>query len=271
MIKTCGVSFRKGSKIYDFKCSEEEFKKGDIVIVETAEGIEAGEIKYTDKEMKDKKVITSLKPILRKANKKDLKKIDDFSNKKKEALDVFEKRIKLYNLKMKPVDVDFAFDNQRITFFFVAENRIDFRELVRDLARVFKKQIILRQIGPRDMAKIQGGLGVCGENLCCNRFLQDLGNVIMDMVRDQDLEFRGSEKLSGVCGRLKCCLAFEEDLYKQLKENMPDLGSKVEVKGESGIIVGRNILEQKVEVELKDKTKAEVSLKELKKIKNKRK
>ncbi len=264
MVKVVGVCFRKGSKIYDFKLDDNNIKKGDVVIVETVEGIEAGEVEYIDKEVKDRKIIASLKPILRIANKRDLNKISDFNHAKKEALKVFGNKIKINQLKMKPIDVGFSFDNQRITFFFVAESRVDFRELVRDLARHFKKQIILRQIGPRDVAKIQGGFGVCGEPLCCNRFLQDLGNVVMDMVRDQDLEFRGSEKLSGACGRLKCCLAFEEDLYKKLKKNMPELGVQVKTKDGEGVVASRNILEQTVEVELKDQIKIKVAVTEVK-------
>jgi cell fate regulator YaaT (PSP1 superfamily) len=264
MVKVIGVCFRKGNKIYDFKLGDELINKRDIVIVETVEGIEAGKVMYVDKDIKDRKDFSSLKTILRKANKRDLKKISDFEQKKPEALKVFDKKIKINNLPMKPVDVDFSFDNLVVTFFFIAESRVDFRELVKDLARHFKKQIILRQIGPRDVAKVQGGFGVCGEPLCCNRFLQDLGNVVMDMVRDQDLEFRGSEKLSGVCGRLKCCLAFEEDEYNKLRKNMPELGTEVKTKEVEGVVVGRNILKQIAEIELKNQVKVRAPVSELK-------
>lgn len=269
MIKTIGIRFRKGMKIYDFDPGAEEFIKGDIAIVETAEGIEAGEVVYIDKEIKDKKEISALKTVLRKANKKDWNKILDFKKKQKEVLEIFGKKIAFHDLPMKPIDVYFSFDNKKIIFFFTSESRVDFRNLVKDLARKFKKQIILRQIGPRDVAKIQGGYGICGEQLCCNMFLQDLGNVVMDMVRDQDLGFRGSEKLSGVCGRLKCCLVYEEDNYKKLKSKMPDIDTEVEINSEHGIIVGRNTLKQEVEVEFKNKTKIIVPIKEVKIIKKK--
>jgi cell fate regulator YaaT (PSP1 superfamily) len=271
MVQVVGVCFRKGGKTYDFKLGDLKLKKGDIIVVETADGTEAGEVRYIDKEIKERKIISSLKPILRKANSRDLKRLSDFTKQRKEALETFAKKIHLHKLEMKPVNVDFSFDNKRIIFFFVSETRVDFRELVKDLARFFKKQIILRQVGPRDATRMQGGYGVCGEPLCCGRFLEDLGNVAMDMVRDQDLEFRGSEKLSGLCGRLKCCLAFEEELYKKLRKGMPELGTEVEVEAGRGIIVGRNILKQKVEVELKNQVKVEVSIIELKSMKNIRK
>jgi len=263
-MKVVGVNLKRTGKTYYFDPGDLSLQAGDRVVVSTTEGLDVGEVKYTDKEIRSKKTITSLKPVLRKVDQKDLKKIFQLSQKKPEALKIFRQKINFYRLPMKPVDVFFSFDGRTITFLFTAETRVDFRELVKDLARVFRKQIILRQIGPRDVAKIQGGYGICGRPLCCQLFLEDMGKVVMEMVKDQDLTFRSSEKLSGLCGRLKCCLAYEEEAYQILRKKMLELGTRVETKSGRGIIIGRNIIKQEVEVELDNQNKIMVPIKEVK-------
>lgn len=247
--------------------SNQKIKRGDLVIVKTDMGLEVGLVKSSDYQVKNNKEINSEISVIRLATNRDQDKIYELNIKKTDLLDLFKKKIEFYNLPMKPIDAYITFDNKQIIFYFVSETRVDFRELAKDLIKNLRKKVILRQLGPRDTAKMIGGYGICGQPLCCFNFLENLGNVIMDMARDQDLEFRGSEKLSGVCGRLKCCLAYEEEIYNKLRKNMPELGQKVAVGREHGIIINRNILKQEVEVEFKNQNKKIVSIKDIKLVK----
>ncbi len=266
-MKVIGLRFTPGGKIYDFDPQDIPFSVGDIVITETTQGKEAGKVIYINKEIDTKKQKNSIKKILRKATKQDLKNIKKLESYKKEALEIFKEKVKKHNLPMKATSVDFAFSGDKITFSFVAKTRVDFRELVKDLSRYFKKQIRLRQIGPRDEAKIIGGFGKCGEPLCCMRFLENLESVVMDMARVQDIASKGSEKISGVCGRLMCCLSYEADEYKILSKKLPEVGSKVKTKKGTGEVLDRNILKQTLIVQLENGVEVNIDSSEVKGVK----
>jgi cell fate regulator YaaT (PSP1 superfamily) len=265
--KVVGLRFSPGGKIYDFDPQDFHLKLGDVAIAETSQGIETGQIIYINKEIETKKQKSPIKKILRKATKKDLEKIKKYESSKKETLETFKKKVEKYDLPMKGVSVDFAFSGEKITFSFVAKTRVDFRELVKDLSRHFKKQIRLRQIGPRDEAKIIGGFGKCGQPLCCVRFLDNLESVVMDMARDQDIVSKGSDKISGVCGRLMCCLAYEADQYTELGKNLPEVGSQVKTVKGAGEVLERNILKQTVNIKLESGAEVEMPVSEVKEVK----
>jgi cell fate regulator YaaT (PSP1 superfamily) len=256
MTKVAGIRFHSQDKIYNFNQKNFKLKLGDIVIVETELGIEAGEVIFCDQEIDEKKQEKPLKPILRLATSTDLEKIKKYNNKAQDALKICYKAIKKYNLPMKLIDAHFAFDGSRLTFYFTAETRIDFRNLVRDLTRHFQKSIRLQQIGSRDAAAKIGGYGICGCELCCAKFLKKFESITVDMARVQQILHRGSERLSGVCGRLMCCLAYESKVYHELSQKMPELGQKVETPQGQGVVVSRNVLKQKIEVEFDEESKA---------------
>lgn len=265
MVKVIGVRFHKTGKIYDFDPLEYKFGVGDIAVLETDQGIEFGEVIYIEKEIKKTK---DLKPVLRKATGRDFEKIKELKEKNIRALSVCKKFIKQHNLDMKLIDAEFSFDDKRLTFYFVSETRVDFRELVKDLARHFKKQIRLQQIGPRDEIQyFKDFYGICGQPICCVRFLKGLESVTMDMVRIQNMSQKGASKLSGSCGRLMCCLAYEADLYEELLKNLPQIGDKVKTKQGKGEVSDLNILTQKVEVSFDDSNKIWFKNNEVKAIK----
>ncbi len=265
MVKVIGVKFSKIGKIYDFKPDGFEFQIGDFAICETTQGLEAGKVIYINKEIKSSK---GIKSVLRKATAPDLQKIRQLNSLKKKAISVCQKFITQHNLEMKLIDGELSFDEKRLTFYFIAETRVDFRELVKDLARHFKKQIRLQQIGPRDEVRFFEDLyGICGQPVCCVRFLSNLGSITMDMARLQGISGKGISKISGNCGRLMCCLAYEEEQYKKLLRKLPKVGSKVKTKKGIGEVTDLDILTQRVEVTFNNKDKIEFNVDEITKIK----
>lgn len=243
-----GVRFRTAGKIYYFSPREFSIKKGDHVIVETARGIEFGTVVMPPTQMEDSKVIQPLKPVLRLATQKDREQEAANREKEKEAFQVCLEKIKKHKLEMKLIDAEYTFDNNKVLFYFTADGRIDFRELVKDLASVFKTRIELRQIGVRDETKIVGGIGICGRPLCCHSYLSEFAPVSIKMAKEQNLSLNPT-KISGVCGRLMCCLNNEEEIYEELNRKLPNVGDYVTTHdGLKGEVQSVNILRQLVKV-----------------------
>ncbi len=254
MVKVIGVRFRTAGKIYFFDPLKFAIKKGDNVIVETARGIEFGTVVGAPKEVEDDKVIQPLKPVLRIATEKDKEQEAANKIKEKEAFKICLEKIKKHKLEMKLIDAEYTFDNNKVLFYFTADGRIDFRELVKDLAAVFKTRIELRQIGVRDETKILGGIGICGRPLCCHTHLSEFVPVSIKMAKEQNLSLNPT-KISGVCGRLMCCLKHEEETYEELNRKLPDVGDFVTTDdGLKGEVQSVNVLRQivKVIVEVND-------------------
>lgn len=248
MTKVIGVRFRDNGKIYYFSGGDLGVKVGDSVIVETARGVEYGKVVLGDREVEEEKIISTLKPVLRIATEEDEKIHQNNQQKSREAFEICLEKIKKHGLDMKLIDCEYTFDNNKVLFYFTAEGRIDFRELVKDLASVFKTRIELRQIGVRDETKIMGGIGICGRSLCCNTFLSEFIPVSIKMAKEQNLSLNPT-KISGVCGRLMCCLKNEQDTYEYLNSKLPDVGSEVKIVGGSkGIVQSVNVLRQRVKV-----------------------
>ena len=214
MTKVIGVRFRTAGKVYFFDPLQLEIKRGDHVIVETARGIEFGTVVAGVHEVEDDKVIQPLKPVMRIAGERDIEQEAANKEKEKEAFKICKEKILKHGLEMKLIDAEYTFDNNKVLFYFTADGRIDFRELVKDLASVFKTRIELRQIGVRDETKIRGGIGICGRPLCCHSYLSDFVPVSIKMAKEQNLSLNPT-KISGVCGRLMCCLKNEEDTYEE--------------------------------------------------------
>ena len=253
MITVIGVRFRTAGKIYYFDPEDVKYEAGDHVIVETARGIEYGEVIYSNRELDDKEVVYPLKKVMRMATKEDADKVKENKVKEKEAFFICKHKIIKHNLNMKLIDVEYTFDNNKILFYFTSDERVDFRELVKDLAAVFRTRIELRQIGVRDETKMQGGIGICGRNLCCNKFLSDFQPVSIKMAKDQSLSLNPT-KISGICGRLFCCLKYEHDVYAEAIESMPVVGALVKVNDSKGKVIEINPLLEQVRVEFNDKT-----------------
>lgn len=248
MIKVIGVRFRTAGKIYFFDPMGYEIKRGDHVIVETARGIEFGTVMTGVTEVEDEKVIQPLKPVLRIATQRDIEQEAENKIKEKEAFAICLEKIRKHELEMKLIDAEYTFDNNKVLFYFTADGRIDFRELVKDLASVFKTRIELRQIGVRDETKILGGIGVCGRPLCCHSYLSDFIPVSIKMAKEQNLSLNPS-KISGVCGRLMCCLKNEEEAYEELNSKLPGIGDFVMTRdGFKGEVQSTNVLKQLVKV-----------------------
>ena len=226
MIKVIGVRFKKAGKIYYFSPAELNIKKGNYVIVETARGIEFGECVIGIKEIKEEDIVSPLKSVIRIADEKDINKHKENKDKEKEALDICLEKIEEHKLDMKLIDVEYTFDNNKVIFYFTADGRVDFRELVKDLATIFKTRIELRQIGVRDEAKMIGGLGPCGRSMCCSTFLGDFASVSIKMAKEQNLSLNPT-KISGICGRLMCCLNYEQTTYEDIRKRLPKVGSIV--------------------------------------------
>ena len=226
MVEVIGVRFRTAGKIYFFDPGRFQIKKGDHVIVETARGIEYGTVVSEPKEIENEKVIQPLKPVLRVATPKDIEQEAANKEKEKEAFQICLEKIKKHNLDMKLIDAEYTFDNNKVLFYFTADGRIDFRELVKDLASVFKTRIELRQIGVRDETKIVGGVGICGRALCCHTYLSEFIPVSIKMAKEQNLSLNPT-KISGMCGRLMCCLKNEEEAYEELNRRLPNVGDFV--------------------------------------------
>lgn len=248
MTKVIGVRFRTAGKIYFFAPGKFEIKRDDHVIVETARGIEYGRVVSGPKEVNDDDVIQPLKSVIRLATEQDKKTVEKNRQKEKEAFRICLEKIRRHGLEMKLIDVEYTFDNNKILFYFTADGRIDFRELVKDLAAVFRTRIELRQIGVRDETKIRGGIGICGRPLCCSTYLTEFAAVSIKMAKEQNLSLNPT-KISGVCGRLMCCLTNEEETYEVLNSQLPSVGDTVTTKdGLTGVVQSLSVLRKQVKV-----------------------
>lgn len=247
MTEIIGVKFNKASKIYYFDPKGHKVNSGDGVIVETARGMEFGIVAVTNKMVKDEEIIAPLKPIIRIATEEDYEKVKINREKEKEAFDIALKKIEEHKLDMKLINTEYTFDGSKILFYFTAEGRVDFRELVKSLAGMFRTRIELRQIGVRDEAKTLGALGICGRPLCCSTFLSDFHSVSIRMAKDQGLSLNPS-KISGICSRLMCCLQHEQVAYDDLLKKVPSKGSLIEYDGERGTVVDTFVLKELVKV-----------------------
>ena len=259
MQKIVGVSFNKKGRVYNFECYDFDLNIGDEVIVETEKGQQYGFIMTSVKEIEDSEFSIPLKPVLRMANKKDKQ---TYYKNNQDAAKAFEKAKEIVNdlnLEMRLLDASYTFDRKQLLFNFVADDRVDFRELAKRLASIYKTRIELRQIGVRDKAKEIGGLGPCGRILCCNSFLNDLNSVTINMAKNQMLALNPT-KINGSCGRLLCCLAYEDVVYSKLRENLPNIGDFYKDKGISGKVTDMDILHQKIYIEDKEGNITEVQL-----------
>ncbi|WP_194192646.1 PSP1 domain-containing protein [Clostridium chrysemydis] len=250
MLKVIGVRFKKAGKIYYFAPQELNINKFDYVIVETARGIEFGQCVVGVKGIDEEEIISPLKNVLRVADKSDIEKHKENKAKESEALRICEQKILEHKLDMKLIDVEYTFDNNKVIFYFTADGRVDFRELVKDLATIFKTRIELRQIGVRDEAKMIGGLGPCGRPLCCSTFLGDFASVSIKMAKEQNLSLNPT-KISGICGRLMCCLNYEQSTYEDIRKRLPKVGSIVDTPDGNGEVIQNNIVKENVKVRLK--------------------
>jgi len=246
-----GVRFKKAGKIYYFDPGDLSIQKDDFVIDETVRGVQYGRAVVPRKQVEDHDVVLPLKKVVRIADHKDRMIVEENKQAAQEAYDVCNEKVNGHQLDMKLVDVEYTFDRNKVIFYFTADGRVDFRELVKDLASIFRTRIELRQIGVRDEAKMLGGIGPCGRMLCCSTFLGDFDPVSIKMAKDQNLSLNPT-KISGLCGRLMCCLKYENDEYEAAKEQLPDLGEMIETPQGRGKVVGLNILERVLQVELKE-------------------
>lgn len=248
MVKVVGIRFRSAGKIYFFDPLQFDIKRGDHVIVETARGVEFGTAVSDVREVTEDKVVSPIKPVLRIATEKDVEQAQNNKLKEREAFKVCQEKIRKHELEMKLIDAEYTFDNNKVLFYFTADGRIDFRELVKDLAAIFKTRIELRQIGVRDETKIVGGIGICGRPLCCHTHLSDFIPVSIKMAKEQNLSLNPA-KISGVCGRLMCCLKHEEDTYEELNRRLPGVGDFVTTDdGLKGTVQSVNVLRQRVKI-----------------------
>ena len=248
MAKVIGVRFRNAGKVYFFSPEDLEINQGDHVVVETARGIEYGYVVLGIKEVEDDKIVQPLKPVMRVATPEDDEKAEQNRDKEKEAFKICLEKIRKHELEMKLIDAEYTFDNNKVLFYFTADGRIDFRELVKDLASVFKTRIELRQIGVRDETKILGGIGICGRPLCCHSYLADFVPVSIKMAKEQNLSLNPT-KISGVCGRLMCCLKNEQETYEELNSRLPNVGDFVTTPdGLKGEVHSLSVLRQQVKV-----------------------
>lgn len=247
MPEIIGVRFREAGKVYYFSPAGLEFDMGEKVIVETARGVECGEVVIARKEISEEELTSPLKPVIRSATEKDMKIIEQNRLKEQEAFKICEEKIAKHDLKMNLIDVECTFDNNKLLFYFTSETRVDFRELVKDLAAVFRTRIELRQIGVRDEAKMLGGLGICGQPFCCSRFLGEFQPVSIKMAKEQGLSLNPT-KISGTCGRLMCCLKYEQDSYEELLRTTPKVGAIVKTPDGKGVVEEINLLTGKLRV-----------------------
>ena len=248
MTRVIGVRFRPAGKIYFFAPGKYNIHTGDKVIVETARGVEFGTVVTGQKDVEDDKITQPLKPVIRIATQDDIRKEEKNREKEKEAFGICLEKIRKHGLEMKLIDAEYTFDNNKVLFYFTADGSIDFRELVKDLASVFRTRIELRQIGVRDETKIRGGIGICGRPLCCNTYLSEFAPVSIKMAKEQNLSLNPS-KISGVCGRLMCCLTNEEETYEELNSRLPSNGDHVTTpEGLRGDVQSVNVLRQQVKV-----------------------
>ena len=249
MISVIGVRFKDVGKVYYFDPNGEQLKVGDNVIVETSRGIECGKVALANRELTDDKVTSPLKKMIRKATKEDMDIVEENRKKEKRAFAICEQKIAQHKLQMKLVNVEYTFDNNKILFYFTADGRVDFRDLVKDLAYVFRTRIELRQIGVRDEAKMLGGLGICGRPFCCNTFLGEFQPVSIKMAKEQGMSLN-PVKISGTCGRLMCCLKYEQDVYTKLLKSTPKTGAIVDTPDGKGTVIDMNLITGRLTVQL---------------------
>ena len=249
MNKVIGVKFKDSGKIYYFDPLELEIEKGGNVIVETARGLVFGEVAEPPRIIAEESIVAPLKPVVRVATDEDREQHEYYLSKEKEAFKTCQRKIEEHGLAMKLVDVEYAFNGSKLSFYFTADNRVDFRELVKDLAAVFRTRIELRQIGVRDEAKMLGGLGICGQPFCCSRFLGEFQPVSIKMAKEQGLSLNPT-KISGTCGRLMCCLKYEQDSYEDLLKHTPKVGAIVKTADGRGVVEEVNLLTGKLRVKM---------------------
>lgn len=249
MITVVGVRFKSAGKVYYFDPGDFELKEGSEIIVETARGLEFGTVTAEPCKVSEKSIIRPLKKVVRLADKNDMEKHEDNMRRKEDVLKTCQAKIDARNLDMKLIDVEFTFDNTKVIFYFTSDGRVDFRELVKDLAGVFRMRIELRQVGVRDEAKMFGGVGACGRGLCCHTWLSDFNPVSIKMAKQQSLSLNPA-KISGVCGRLMCCLRYENEVYQYLKKGMPEVGEHVKTPDGTAVVVDTNLMREKVSVRL---------------------
>jgi cell fate regulator YaaT (PSP1 superfamily) len=260
-----GVRFKQAGKIYYFDPLEIEVKQGEYVIVETARGVEFGQVMVGPKQVGEDKVTLPLKNVIRVATTEDRTQLAENKEKEKKALTICQQKVDQHNLDMKLIDVEYTFDRSKIIFYFTADGRVDFRELVKDLAAVFRTRIELRQIGVRDEAKMIGGLGPCGRPLCCATFLGDFEPVSIKMAKEQNLSLN-PVKISGICSRLMCCLKYESSSYRDAKADVPLVGSKARVDGREGKIIENNVAKESLVIDFGNGEKREVLLADVEEI-----
>jgi len=249
MVKVVGVRFRSAGKIYYFDPGDLEINLNEYSIVETARGIEFGQVVVPNREVPEEEIVAPLKKVLRVATEEDIKHAEENKKKEKEAFEICLKKIEEHKLDMKLIDVEYTFDNNKILFYFTADGRVDFRELVKDLAAIFRTRIELRQIGVRDESKMMGGIGICGRILCCSSFLGEFQPVSIKMAKEQGLSLNPA-KISGVCGRLMCCLKYEQDVYEEMLYRIPKVDAIVETPEGQGVVVEVNLLKEIIKVKL---------------------
>jgi len=257
MINVVGVRFRTAGKIYYFDPGDHGIQLGDMVIVETARGVECGKVVIAKREVPEEEVVLPLKSVIRKATEEDLEHVEENKQKEVEAFSICLEKIKKHGLEMKLIDVEYTFDNNKILFYFTADGRVDFRELVKDLAAVFRTRIELRQIGVRDEAKMMGALGACGRPLCCSSHLSEFHPVSIKMAKEQALSLNPS-KISGTCGRLMCCLKYEQDNYEYLLKKMPKVDAVVMTPKGPGTVVYVSLLKERIKVKLDNDQGADI-------------
>ncbi len=249
MAEIVGIRFKNVGKIYYFEPNGMTFKKGDRAIVETARGLECGEVAMENRDVPDDTIVNPLKPVIRPATEADLKTVEQNKEKEKKAYKICEEKIARHGLEMKLVDVEYTFDSSKILFYFTADGRVDFRELVKDLASVFRTRIELRQIGVRDEAKMLGGFGICGRPFCCKSFLGEFQPVSIKMAKEQGMSLN-PVKISGTCGRLMCCLKYEQDTYEHLLRHTPKVGAIVETVEGRGTVIENNLITGMLKIRL---------------------
>ncbi|MBO5896572.1 MAG: stage 0 sporulation family protein [Clostridia bacterium] len=247
MAEVVGVRFKENGKVYYFDPDSKKYSKGDDVIVETVRGIECGQVAAGNNTVSDEEIIHPLKKVVRPANKEDLKTLESNRRKEAEAFEFCEKKVEELGLLMKLVEVECTFDGSKILFYFTADDRVDFRELVKILAAQYRTRIEMRQIGVRDVSKMLGGLGICGRPFCCSQFLDDFHPVSIKMAKEQGLSLNPT-KISGTCGRLLCCLKYEQESYEYLNKITPRVGSVVDTKEGRGTVTESNLLTGKLKV-----------------------
>lgn len=250
MVKVVGIRFKKAGKIYYFSPGELKINKGENVIVETARGIEFGECVIGEKQISEDEIVSPLKNVIRKATEEDELRHSENKIKASEAFTICAEKIQGHNLQMKLIDVEYTFDNNKVIFYFTADGRVDFRELVKDLASIFRTRIELRQIGVRDEAKMIGGLGPCGRTMCCSSYLGDFVPVSIKMAKEQNLSLNPT-KISGICGRLMCCLNFEQETYEGIRKRLPKVGSIINSEYGQGEVIANNTVKESVRVKIK--------------------